>query len=745
MLKSNAWILFFLVLCLESQAQVTAARPKIGLTLSGGGAKGLAHIGILKAIDSAGLQVDLLTGTSMGSIMGSLYAVGYSGNELEKIVRKMDWDMLLSNSSSLRALVMEEKDEYEKYAIELPWKNHRFQLPTGILESEELWLKFSELFFPVYNIKDFSKFPIPFKCIATDIATGHAVVLDTGEIVSAIRASMAIPSVFTAVERAEHKLVDGGVVRNFPVQDVKEMGADIIIGSNVATGLLPKEKVNNALQILMQIAFFKEAEVAKKEIDLCYLYMPIPLDAYNTGSFNRSAEILELGIAEGLKYYPVFKKLADSLDALYGPHPRPERKLPVVDSIKISSVEIQGLEHTTEDFFVHMMGFYSNKYYSSQKLANMVRRVFGTRYYSRIVYSLVPQPDGTVRVVFNVTENPRSFAKGGIHYNKFTGIGVLGNFTIRNFLLPHSRSTATVNLGEKFRIKGEHLQYLGRSKRVAAIAGVQYEFLDIPSFTDFRKDGEYRQNYFKAELKLQYSSNRRFTIGAGTRFEWIRYKPSILTAFEIKGKNDFVTSFLHWGVNSLDRTALPKRGIRLNGELGIVYNQAPNVRFFLSGNEVDQDSIGVRFNDYYRFLFNLEQYSPLNRRLVLFTQFQTGINFIYDQNIFNDYVIGGITRMFRNQILFAGLEEGSIFTPSVAALQLGLRYQITNSFYAAVRTNGLINNFISPDNLLQRPSFLSGHAVSLGYNFALGPLEISAMYSDQSHKTAAYINLGIPF
>ena len=122
-------------------------RPKIGLTLSGGGAKGLAHIGILKALDSAGLHIDYVTGTSMGSIIGALYAAGYSGDSIEQVARKIDWDVLLSNSSSLRTLLMEEKDEYGKYAVELPWVNHAFRLPSGVLESQELWLKFSELFF----------------------------------------------------------------------------------------------------------------------------------------------------------------------------------------------------------------------------------------------------------------------------------------------------------------------------------------------------------------------------------------------------------------------------------------------------------------------------------------------------------------------------------------------------------------------------------------------------------------------
>ena len=131
-------------------------------------------------------------------------------------------------------MIMDEKSEYGKYDVELPWVNQWFRFSTGVIEGQELWLKFSELFRPVYGINDFSKFSIPFKCLATDISTGEAVELDTGDIVTAVRASMAIPTIFTAVEDNGRKLVDGGVVRNFPVRNVRDMGADIVIGSNVS-------------------------------------------------------------------------------------------------------------------------------------------------------------------------------------------------------------------------------------------------------------------------------------------------------------------------------------------------------------------------------------------------------------------------------------------------------------------------------------------------------------------------------
>ena len=274
-------------------------RPKIGLTLSGGGAKGLAHIGILKALDSAGVQVDYVTGTSMGSIIGALYAVGYSGDDIAKMSMDLDWSTLLSNQLPLNGLIMEEKSEYGRYAIELPFQKGKFKLNTGLLAGQELWIKFSELFFRVYNIKDFDHFTIPFKCIATNAVNGEAVVLDSGEVVRAVRASMAIPTVFSAVEGDDMKLVDGGVVRNFPVSDVKDMGAGYIIGSNVSSGLYKSEKLDNPINILLNTVFFLEAADAKREIPQCNIYIPMPVDEFSTASFSSGKAILDTGISVG--------------------------------------------------------------------------------------------------------------------------------------------------------------------------------------------------------------------------------------------------------------------------------------------------------------------------------------------------------------------------------------------------------------------------------------------------------------
>lgn len=727
-----------------AQSSGEMRRPKIGLVLSGGGAKGLAHIGILKAIDSAGLKIDYVTGTSMGSILGGLYAVGYSADSIEKITRNIDWDLLLSNQSSMRSVIMEEKNEYGKYDIELPWVNHWFRLATGVIEGQELWLKFSELFRPVYNIKDFSRFSIPFKCIATDISTGEAVVLDSGEIVSALRSSMAIPSIFTAVEYNGRKLVDGGVLRNFPVKDVREMGANIVIGSNVSGPLRSPDQVINPLQVLLQVAFFREAEDTRRQIPLCNIYVQQPLDKFGMGTFGDANAIIDSGMEEGRRLYPRLRQLADSLDAIYGPENIVKTRLPIEAPVKISSYEVKGLKRTTEGFFIQNMNLLTNHYYTAANLSRMVRRAFGTRYYNRVTYTLEPRPDSSSRIVFEAEENPLTFAKLGLNYNQFSGISAILNLTTRDFFTPTSRNLVTLNIGQNFRVRAEHLQYFSRRANFAFTLGTQFDQFRITTYNDkFKEAGLYNQNYFKLDGRFGYSTNRDLTIGVGSRFESIEYDPSITSSLEFKGKNNFLTSYFFFRSNTLDRPLNPRRGFKLEAEADQVFEQNPQAQYFAS--TVTRTDTSFSSRPYQRLLFNFDQYMPLAQRYTLLTHLQGGLNLNYTHNIMNEFSIGGLTDNFHNQVTFAGLREGTFYSSSIAEILLGLRYQLFSNTFITGKANMLFNNFVTKSNFFTTPDFLSGYALTFTYNFALGPLELSAMYCDQSRQVIGYLNIGIPF
>ncbi|TDW97300.1 patatin-like phospholipase family protein [Dinghuibacter silviterrae] len=731
--------------CVSFLGAAAQTRPPVGVTLSGGGAKGLAHIGILKAIDSAGLKVDAITGTSMGSIIGGLYAAGYSADTLEKITRAIDWASLLSNQTNLTSLKMEEKDEYGKYALELPWSNHGFRLPTGLLEAEELWLKFSELFYPVYQTKDFTKLSIPFKCIATNISDGSIVVLDKGELVKAIRSSMAIPTVFTAVRIDSVMLVDGGVVRNFPVQEVRDMGAKIVIGSSVANGLLPTKKINNVLQVLLQIAFFKEAEDNKHQQSLTDLYIYHPMLGYSAASFGRANEIIQQGVEKGREYYPAIKRLKDSLDALYGPEPAPQNRLPLVDSVQVSDIQIRGLVKTDSTFFVDMLGYKGPRKYTARQVTLMARRVYGTRYYGKVMYYLEPRPDSTALLVFEVSENPTTEAKVALSYNIFSGANLIADLTTRNYFTKHSRSLVTLSIGQTFRIKGQHLQYFGTHNQTALIATFEDEAPEYNTYTNFDQDGIYRNLYAVGDLRIQRSVNRIVALGLGTRFENSVFRPVLTSPLVLKGADNFFTSYPYFQVNTLDRWNYPRSGSKVNAEYDLTYGQSPDFEITDNGVRVNTDSLNKNAADYTRFLLDATQYISLHRKSTLFWQTQTAVNFRYQVNRVNDFMVGGLTPQFHNQVTFAGYDEGMVYTSSISSLLLGFRYEALPQIYLTARENVGVYNYLNVKDQLVSPSFLSGSSLSAGYDSPIGPIEFSLMYGDQSRKVLGYVNLGINF
>ena len=434
------------------------------------------------------------------------------------------------------------------------------------------------------------------------------------------------------------------------------------------------------------------------------------------------------------------------MNAIYGVQKAPPNSLPKVDSVKITAYEIHGLQKTNEAFFLHRMQFENNKWYTAGALSSQIRRAFGTRYYNKIIYTLQPLANGSCKIIFDVEENPLTFAKLAIHYNGFTGISLIGNLTSRDFFTPYSRSLVTLNIGENPRIRGEHVQFFGKFKTFSVAATVLAESIKLTTYNEFTKDGLYKQGYLLADINTTWTLKRKYSFGIGTRFEAFHYKPDIISRFELRGSNNLFNSYISLKMNTLSNVVYPKRGSRVEAEVGYVYNQHPGVTYFKQGNEITNlDSLGFNFNNFIRTKLNYEHYIPLSKRYTFFTQMQAGINFNQKESVLNDYFIGGLNNTFRNQITFAGLNEATLYSSSVATLQLGLRYQMYSNLFLIGKINGAYHDFVGSNKNLNNASFLSGYSISLGYNFVLGPLEITAMYCDQSKKVLPYINLGIPF
>ncbi|WP_298738582.1 patatin-like phospholipase family protein [uncultured Chitinophaga sp.] len=725
------------------QAQTGNERPKIGLTLSGGGAKGLAHIGILQALDSAGLKVDYITGTSMGSIVGALYAMGYSGDTIETLAHRLNWDNLFANQPALTDISYEEKAEYNRYIIEIPFEYGKPKLASGVITGEQLWLELARLCWPAKDVRDFSKLNIPFKCIATDVATGDIVTLDTGHLVSSLRASMAIPSIFTAVKIGDRKLVDGGVVRNFPVITAKEMGADIVIGSNVAGGLRKADKLNTAFDILYQLGFYKDAVDFRDARKQCDIYIHHNLENYSAASFGSVDSIIELGKIRGREMYPVFKHLADSLNALYPGTPFVKNRLPFVPDVELTAVRVNGLVHSDEKFFLGRLNLKADGCYNPDQLGDAVRNVFGTRFYKEITYDLLPEGPAKSRMDVNVEENPLTYIKVALNYNTYTNASAIVNITQRNFIVPNSRSFVTAGISENPRLRAEYFKYLGRKRDFGFGMGVYYENNGLNLYENFRRSQQYRTNYANTEIHMQYALSRIMSIALGTRWEYFNYRPTFDSEEEIRGNINQLNSFLNFGINSLDRKIYPRSGTDLQFEAGYVYNQNHGFRAYSNGREIHLDSLQLRFNNYQHAMLQLKYYFPLGGEDAIQFGAGGGVNYDYNQPIVNGYLMGGLNNVTHHQLTFPGIYEGEVITSSAATLQLAYQREIARNIFLIPRAGVAVYDVIN--DVSAKYKYLSGYAVTAGYSSRLGPIEASLMYCDQDGRLRGYVNIGFNF
>lgn len=748
-MKSFRLIVTVLVLCLLQTIAFAQDRPKIGLVLSGGGAKGLSHIGILQAIDSAGLQIDYITGTSMGSVIGGLYAIGYSGNDIEKIAHDLNWGTLLSNKPDYKNISIEEKDEYAKYSVELGLEKLQPQIPSGLIESEELWLTLTQLFSPVYDTKDFSKFNIPFKCIATDLSTGNAVVHSQGEIVTAIRSSMAIPSIFTAVDFDSTKLVDGGIIRNFPVIDIKEMGADYVIGVNLFKGLPDITKLNNAMDIFYQITQYRDAEDLVKEKVLCDMIIEPPLDKYSAGSFGDANDIIEIGKEMGKLYYPFFKKLADSLNAIQYKKYDPNTRLPKSDKLVLDKITFIGIEKTNKELLQDKIGIEAGSSYSIEELNEGFRNAFSTRYYKNVYYQLTPTEKNHANLTCIVKEAPLTQAKVGISYLTFTGFAVIANLTARDLLFTKSRSMAKFAIGEYFRGFVQHRQAFGKKTNSYFNISYGYDHLPINLYDESNKRAVYNINKSLLDLNFTKVFTINWSLTAGTNFKNVRYSPEV-TPENISYKGNFTElySYIRTESITINSPNFPTSGHDLLAEIGIDYNRSLNISSDTADTYIADISAKVKGTpELYRLRLKYITYKPLSIKSTFILKMEGAYCINSKDFILDNYFIGGVQYILNQQIPFAGINEGQIITSSTAIAMVGYQYNLVGHLLLLGRVNTSIYNYdnLWSTNSNKKEKWINGFSAGIGYDIGALPLEVTAMYSPEINAFYSNIKLGFIF
>lgn len=730
-------VILVALLCLAAHAQ---ERPKIGLVLSGGGAKGLAHVGVLQAIDSARLQIDYITGTSMGSIVAAMYAAGYNGRQIRQMANETDWmNVITSSSARYSDMTIDAKDEYGNYIVELPIdKGLKFKLPTG-MEPQEVMLLLEKIFFPFYKYKDFNKLPIPFRCIATDMRDGRAVVLKDGDLAFATRSSMAIPGVFAATKYKNTILVDGGVVRNFPVTDVKQMGADYVIGINLFEGLTEPKQLTNPLDIMMQVINFRDAEDLVTEKSICDMVLEPNVSTYSSASFGSSKEILAIGDSIGREFYPLFKQLADSLHNAYGvPYADTCRYNGQYNNVRITDFDVVGLRHTDKHFLLHNLKLNYGGTYSVDDIHESIRKAYSTRYYSKIQYELIPTDDDNgVCMKLTVEEIPMSFLNIALSYNTFVGAALHLGYTGKNLLFERSLSTFKVSIAESFRAMAKHRQYYGRDFSKFAEAKWKIDCFEIPIYAKKQQEAlyDYMRNDVSVGIGRVINAKRdiRFRVG----YEVYRLKPSVSSdTLSFDGRISNLYFNVCRRINTLDKKYLPQKGTKIDINGYVAFKPRYN------GN------VNYRRDNIYRFSFDGIFYQQLHKRTSLYE----GVSIVGsygDKMMVHRTFLGGQNAFLPSHFTFIGLKTAQRNESTMGAAKIGFQYRVVGDLYGILQANTAVvftplNSCIDDNKAFKPMEWVHGVGATVAYDLSFLPFDITLCYSRQ-YKFNVAVNVGFLF
>ena len=749
-----SFIIFLLVFSIAVFASDDGReRPKIGLVLSGGGAKGLAHIGVIKVLEEAGIKPDFITGTSMGSIIGGLYAIGYSAAELDSFARDMNWVELFSDVVPLRNIIPEEKNDYGRFNLEFDISRGGLKIPGGLIAGNSVNVLFGRLTLPTSGIHSFDDFPIPFRCVASDLITGEQVVFKEGDLATAMRASMSIPTVFTPVILNDAVLVDGGVLNNFPVLICKEMGADIIIGVNVGNAdNMKKEDFASPLNVIMSSAMIGSnigTVEAKKHVDL--LVEP-DLQNYSVGSFSNSAEIIDLGEKAAREMQQIINDFACRLDSLGVPKYEPIDKGP--SEYKINQIRVKGLNRISFRFFTANLGIEQGSTITPNILDDRVNQLMGTRYFKSVTYRLAPLKDGYM-LNMEVVEAEQMRFKFSMHYDNFYKASVTANLTFRNILARGNRLSLTMDISEKPRLNGSMFSYIGERQRMAITLGMNVENNFFPFYLpDGSGAGTLNNDFFNLTGGFMFSPDTKWELNLFTAFERSTLKQnSGLNYIFTNGVNRFGNSFGYESFkasrNTLDKRFFPTSGSLLNLDARLYFS----INEFYSGRRAGHSSIEgdiyVPYNSLFSTHIDFEKYFDLSRRINLSVRVLGGFS-SHPMPMTGHRFIGGIPSTSRSgDVPFIGLAPRERATDNYAIARTNFRYRFMKSLYVT----GVVNALYSSHEPLSKATsleihnedFLLGYGIMAEYGTLFGPIQFGIGKNSANKALRGYFSLGYMF
>ena len=704
----------------------TAFRPKVGVVLSGGAAKGIAHIGVLRVLEEAGLPIDYIGGTSMGSIVAGLYAIGYDADSLQKLVVTRNWDRLLSDDISRRDLSIEEKPDYDRFFVSFPLVERKLKLPAGVVTGQNIENQFSELCAHIYNIRDFNEFEIPYLCVATDVETGGEKVFHRGYLPSCMRASMAIPSIFSPMEIDSTLYIDGGVVNNFPADRVKAMGADILIGVDVGYQPKTSEDNINLIGMIEQTVFMASHARMEANKELCDIYIKPDLTGYTSSSFSSGDSLVARGECAARKYYARFVALADSLNRLEAvPYEKPS--FTPVDSLLLREIRVEGLKKVSGRLVAGKLNLQVLEKVTPEMISEAINNLYSSMFFEKVTYELEPLEDDLlgkgVRLRVRVQERSGGQLRVGLNYNNAYKASITLNLTFRNLLLNGSKTSLNLALGENPYLLGRFEKNNGWKPGFVVEAGAQD--LNLNLFRNGSKYAVLDYSDFSGRIFSQSIINNSYSFGFGGEFERIVLKPSVGEPIPGRETDQYYNLLGFINLDTYDNRFYPRRGTRFESLYKFVKNSS---------------STPISF-----FRFEFAQAAGMGRKFALIPRVYGGMSGADTTQRGYQFYLGGLNRNPRKGLLpFAGLDFMERSGRNVVAFGLDLQYNFWKSNYLVFRANAAnITDRLEDLFLFEYP--FSGFGLTLGNLSLIGPIELTLMRPNYRKELIFYVNIGYYF
>ena len=723
----------FLVHPVTTFSQEQTKRPKIGLVLSGGGAKGFAHIGVLKVLEQAGVQIDYIGGTSMGAVVGGLYASGYNATQIDSIFRTINFDNLLNDFTPRTSKNFYEKRNDELYAFVLPFNKFKIGIPEALSKGMYNYNLLSSFTKSVRHVRDFNQFKIPFLCIATNIETGEQVILDKGNLAHAMIASSAFPTLFSPVEMNGMLLVDGGVTNNYPIEEVRKMGADIIIGVDVQDGLLNRSELKEATKILSQVTTFQSIEKMNINIKNTDIYIKPDIKEYGLISFDKGLNIIKKGEEAAIAVFEQLKK--------YGNQEYKQTNLKkTADSLDIENIDINTLKNYTHSYVKGKLGFKEGTKISYMDLKTGIDNINATQNFNSINYSF-EQNKAKDDLKLTLTENTnKTFLKFGLHYDDLFKSAVLVNITQKKTLFKNDIGSLDFGLGDNLRYNldyyidnGFYWSFGFKSHFNQFNRNVAKELTGL--YPNFQAVKSINIDFFDLtnQAYVQTIFAQKFLIGAGMELKLLEVKSETLNGLStVIDKSSYLSVFGHLKYDSFDNKYFPKKGWFFSSDIQS-YLFSSNYSNTFNPFSIAKADFGVvkKISKNTSVRFQTEAGFSIGNPSVPFFNFSLGG---YGYNTINNFKY------------FYGYDFLSLSANSYLKSSLTVNYEIFKKNHVNLTANfaNVQDNLFRTVDWISLPKY-SGYALGYGLETLIGPIEIKYSLSPETGKGFTWFSIGFWF